>query len=164
MQKAAKMIATEFGGIFPVNIQDLEKLPGVGKYTARAIASFAYYQDVPVKDTNVSRVLQRFFDIQDMDVWGKMSEIVPKGESSNFNQGVMELGALVCSAFSPKCGECVLRKSCHFYQSGKVNLPMLRERKVRYKISPDVVRVAAGLVYRDGKILVMKEKNRLNDY
>lgn len=175
MLKAARVLSEQYDCQFPRDVSELEKLPGVGKYTARAIASFAFGLDVPVKDTNVSRVLKRFFGIQEEDVWPKMSELVPKGDSSNFNQGVMELGALVCSAFQPKCPECVLKKECDFFVLGKSMV--FSDRKKGY--FPDkknlivmknivsknsFIHVAVGIIYRDGKILIAQRRDGLYEF
>lgn len=163
MLKAANVLVEQYKGKFPRDVCDLEKLPGIGKYTARAIASFAFHAHVPVKDTNVSRVLQRFFCIRDENVWKVMEQLVPKGESSNFNQGVMELGALVCTAMSPKCHICPISERCDFFQSGRVPSFLVREPPRIYrkeKIPSDARRVAVGLIYRDGKILISRRRTR----
>ena len=100
MLKTAQIIRDEFKGQFPLDIRSLESLPGIGKYTARAILSFAFHHDVPVVDTNISRVLQRFFNLSNDKnvIWDAMHTLVPPNLSRDFNQGVMELGALVCAA------------------------------------------------------------------
>lgn len=173
MLKAARVLVEQYDGKFPADVGFLEKLPGIGRYTARAIASFAFGQDVPVKDTNVSRVLQRFFRIRDEDAWNAMEELVfkmskgqAKGESSNFNQGVMELGALICSAAAPKCHICPVSELCDFFRSGQAGSNasfFVREPRRIYqkeKIPSDARRVAAGLIYRDGKILISRRRTR----
>ncbi len=165
MLQAAQVLVEQYGGKFPRDVATLETLPGIGKYTARAIASFAFGLDVPVKDTNVSRVLQRFFHIEDDAVWDKVAELVPKGKSSAFNQGVMELGALVCSAAAPKCQTCPVSHKCHFFTSGLAVLPAKRTRSVsafrdlqRSRDLQPPLRVAVAVIYRDGKILVTRRK------
>ncbi len=92
--------------------EELIKLPGVGRYTAGAVACFAYEKPVPTVDTNVKRVLERVFRTK--DVWRLAAAIVPKNgkRAWRFNQALMELGALVCTARSPKCPECPVRPVC----------------------------------------------------
>jgi A/G-specific adenine glycosylase len=92
--------------------EELIKLPGVGRYTAGAVACFAYEKPVPAVDTNVKRVLERVFRTK--DVWGLAATIVPKNgkRAWRFNQALMELGALVCTARSPKCPMCPVRSEC----------------------------------------------------
>ena len=96
----------------PGDPDELEKLPGVGRYTAGAVACFAYEKPVPAVDTNVKRVLQRAFVPK--DVWEFAATITPKrGKTAwKFNQALMELGALVCVARKPKCAKCPVRREC----------------------------------------------------
>jgi len=105
----------------PDDPAELVKLPGVGPYTAGAVASFAYERPVPAVDTNVSRVLRRvFFDRatgnvqRATKVWQLAADLVPKNGKSawKFNQAVMELGALICVARKPRCPVCPVRPVC----------------------------------------------------
>ncbi len=107
----AKQVA-ETGYRIPDDPEDLRTLPGVGRYTAGAVACFAYEKPVPTVDTNVRRVLERAFGSK--DVWKLAEKLVPKkGERAwRFNQALMELGALVCTARKPKCPICPLRSDC----------------------------------------------------
>ena len=111
LHKLAKQVA-ETGDQIPDDPEDLRTLPGVGRYTAGAVACFAYEKPVPTVDTNVRRVLERAFGSK--DVWGLAEQLVPKkGERAwKFNQALMELGALVCTARKPKCPECPVRRDC----------------------------------------------------
>jgi len=101
----------------PEDPDELIKLPGVGRYTAGAVACFAYEKPVPAVDTNVKRVLERVF--KKKDVWKLAGDIVPKNgkRAWRFNQALMELGALVCTARSPKCPKCPVRQGCPSAQS-----------------------------------------------
>ena len=107
----AKQVA-ETGYRIPDDPEDLRTLPGVGRYTAGAVACFAYEKPVATVDTNVRRVLERVFGAK--DVWKLAEKLVPKkGERAwRFNQALMELGALVCTARKPKCPECPVRSDC----------------------------------------------------
>jgi A/G-specific adenine glycosylase len=111
LHKLAKQVA-ETGDQIPDDPEDLRTLPGVGRYTAGAVACFAYEKPVPTVDTNVRRVLERAFGSK--DVWELAEQLVPKkGERAwRFNQALMELGALVCTARKPKCPECPVRSDC----------------------------------------------------
>ena len=107
------------GGQVPDDPEELMRLPGVGRYTAGAVACFAYEKSVPTVDTNVARVIRRYFmgDPKKPDVnriWKIAAAIVPKtGKTAwKFNQGIMELGARVCVARTPRCPECPVRKGC----------------------------------------------------
>jgi len=123
MIRAAQMVMEECGGEFPCKVEDLERLPGVGAYTARAVASFACGTEALAWDTNFSRVLGRYFK-------GSKNNEVCTGEmvkkimrelrvsnlsARNFNAAVMDFGALVCMR-NPKCGECPLASHCVYFQ------------------------------------------------
>jgi len=111
LHKLAKQVA-ETGDRIPDDPEDLRTLPGVGRYTAGAVACFAYEKPVPTVDTNVRRVLERAFGSK--DVWELAEQLVPKKveRAWRFNQALMELGALVCTARKPKCPECPVRSDC----------------------------------------------------
>ena len=111
------------GGQLSDDPEELVNLPGVGRYTAGAVACFAYEKPVPAVDTNVKRVLERVFRTK--DVWGLATAIVPKtGKRAwRFNQALMELGALVCVARSPKCPECPVRSNCRTYTARRTDAP-----------------------------------------
>lgn len=105
------------GGQLSEDPEELVKLPGVGRYTAGAVACFAYEKPVPAVDTNVKRVLERVFRTK--DVWGLAAAIVPKNgkRAWRFNQAIMELGALVCTARKPKCPECPVNRECRTFSA-----------------------------------------------
>jgi len=103
--------------------EELIKLPGVGRYTAGAVACFAYEKPVPAVDTNVKRVLERVFGnaergMRNADLWQLASTLVPKNgkRAWRFNQALMELGALVCVARSPRCPKCPVNSNCSTYR------------------------------------------------
>src|SRR6185503_5916389 len=104
----------------PADPEELIKLPGVGRYTAGAVACFAYEKPVAAVDTNVKRVLERVFlgeGRREKDVWALAERLVPKNgkRAWRFNQAIMELGALVCTARSPKCPKCPVRTECLWF-------------------------------------------------
>jgi A/G-specific adenine glycosylase len=105
----------------PDDPAELQKLPGIGPYTAGAVASFAYEKPVPAVDTNVARVYRRVFfgsgergAVPSRAIWNLARSLVPRSgkRAWKFNQAVMELGALVCVARRPKCPECPVRPLC----------------------------------------------------
>lgn len=121
LKKAADVIVREYGGVMPPQYLELKKLPGIGCYTAGAIASIVFGEDVPAVDGNVLRVLSRILasreDIGKPSVRkkaeGLLKEVMPAGEAGAFNQGLMELGETVCVPNGgPKCGECPVRQVC----------------------------------------------------
>jgi A/G-specific adenine glycosylase len=97
-------------GKLPETPEELIRLPGVGRYTAGAIACFAYEKAVPAVDTNVRRVIERVFKVT--DVWQTAAELVPKRNAWKFNQAIMELGARVCVARKPRCPACPVQAHC----------------------------------------------------
>ncbi|MCX6380933.1 MAG: A/G-specific adenine glycosylase [Armatimonadetes bacterium] len=120
LHRAAQRVAEEFGGVVPSDPVDIESLPGIGRYTAGAILSIAYSVPRPIVDANVIRVLSRVFGItgdpkssvnQDT-LWGLAEQLVPKVNPGDFNQGLMELGALVCEPVEPRCDTCPLLTFC----------------------------------------------------
>ena len=122
LHQLAKRVA-ETGNRIPDDPVELRTLPGVGQYTAGAVACFAYEKPVPTVDVNVSRVLRRVFwgdGRREKDVWELAAKLVPKNgqRAWRFNQALMELGALVCTARSPKCPECPVRSDCRAVRSG----------------------------------------------
>jgi A/G-specific adenine glycosylase len=111
----ARVVSKTMNGKLPDDLQELDELPGVGRYTAGAVACFAYEKPVPAVDTNVKRVLERVFRTK--DVWGLAAAIVPKDgkRAWRFNQAIMELGALVCTARKPRCPGCPVRNECRYW-------------------------------------------------
>jgi A/G-specific adenine glycosylase len=120
LHRLARAVVAEHGGVVPADPAALLRLPGVGRYTAGAVACFAYERATPAVDTNVARVIRRVFHprlrqaASPRRVWETAAEIVPRhGKRAwTFNQAVMELGALVCTARVARCGDCPVRRAC----------------------------------------------------
>lgn len=120
LHRAAKLIAYERKGTFPESAADWQSLPGIGRYTAGAIASIAYDEPAPAVDGNVKRVLARLFAIQetiesasvDKFMWEIAGCLVKGRRPGDFNQAMMELGAKVCTPRNPLCDTCPARKVC----------------------------------------------------
>src|SRR5438552_14064846 len=121
----AKAVTRRHDATLPSEPEELIKLPGIGPYTAGAVASFAFEKPVPAVDTNVARVLRRVFFASRLpspasrDIWQLAAALVPKDgkRAWKFNQAMMELGALVCVARKPKCEQCPVRPECRTGQS-----------------------------------------------
>ncbi len=137
----AKYIVNELQGEFPTNYKDLLKLKGVGKYTAAAIASFAYGEAVPAIDGNVYRLLSRVFgEYETINTpkaekifWEYAMELLPTAKAGDFNQATMELGATVCKPKNPDCQACPVDAKCWANANGKqTELPVKKSAiKVR---------------------------------
>jgi len=139
LHKTAQHVAFELNGIFPDNYTELLQLKGVGDYTAAAIASFSYNENVPVVDGNVFRVLSRYFDVSlDISLASTKKEfqnlaleLMPKKDAATFNQAIMEFGALQCVPKSPNCTICVMNQSCAALQKKKVDQLPFKSKKIK---------------------------------
>ncbi len=142
LHKTARQVAFEFNGEFPKTYTELLKLKGIGEYTAAAIASFSYNENVPVVDGNVYRVLSRYFDVEtDITSAGAKKkftalaqELLPKGEANLFNQAIMEFGALQCVPKNPDCENCNFNDSCAALQKKKVAMLPVKSKKVKVRV------------------------------
>lgn len=117
---AARVIRDEFGGVVPDTVDDLLALPGVGEYTAHAVASFAFAEPVAVLDTNVGRVLARALanaPLRRVEAQRLADELLPSRESASFNQAMLDLGAQYCRA-APLCDACPVRRQCAWHLRG----------------------------------------------
>lgn len=126
LHAGARMVVDNFAGVIPNHIRDLRTLPGVGAYTAGAIASIAFDQPEPLVDGNVARVLSRLWALSvdaksgpgTRALWALADSILAREQPAAFNQALMELGALVCTPQNPRCEECPLRSCCDGFMSG----------------------------------------------
>ena len=127
IHKAAHMIMKEHGGIFPNEYEKIRALPGIGPYTAGAISSIAFNQDRPIVDGNIIRLIARLLDYREntrtnvKPFWEWAEKLISKGEARNFNQAMMEFGALACTPQSPSCATCPLQLECKAYKAGTVS-------------------------------------------
>jgi A/G-specific adenine glycosylase len=140
LHKCAKTINFEFGGKFPEQKNQLLQLPGIGPYTAAAIASFAFGKKEAVVDGNVLRVITRLFgidkDIGDQktvnEISGIVNELIPAEQPDIFNHAIMEFGASVCVPKNPSCSNCVLQHICTAYtKKMQAQLPMKKKKIVK---------------------------------
>lgn len=134
--KAAQEIAAKRVNINPKSPDlplELQKLSGIGKNTAHAIASFAYNAPFPVVEANVKRVLSRFYALKtpkDDDLWKKAASILNKEDPFTHNQAMMDIGSYICTKSNPKCGECPLSIEC----KGKSTPEIYPEKQVKKKV------------------------------
>jgi len=119
LHQCAKELVTQQGGRFPESAEVLETLPGIGRYTAAAIASIAFDEPIAVVDGNVERVLERLTgsDLTQAQIWQRAQSLLSPSRPGDFNQSMMELGATVCLPRDPKCPACLVRKWCATQQS-----------------------------------------------
>jgi A/G-specific adenine glycosylase len=162
LHKAAKVIVNEFGGEVPCEYQRLLTLPGIGPYTAAAIASVAGNFDVPVIDANVARVYARLFNIdapvKEQKTQKRLREIaenlLPKGQARAYNQALMDFGGLVCTPKNPHCATCPVAVSCRALHAGTVaERPVLGPKK-----NIITVHKVAGLIRWQEKIFIQQRK------
>jgi A/G-specific adenine glycosylase len=164
LHRAAQTVVREHGGKLPRTAEGLRQLPGIGRYTAGAIASIAFGERVPLVDGNVARVFARIFAItanvkapRSMEtLWQLAEELVPNRNPGEFNQALMELGALVCTPANPRCEACPMRRVCVARARGLVDqLP----NRGRPQAAKRVV-VSAALVRRNGSLLMQRRPER----
>lgn len=138
LHNAAQKIMDEFGGEFPQNFDEILTLPGIGKSTAAAISTFAFNRPMPILDGNVKRVFARHFLIDgwpglpkiEQQMWQIAHRENPNEEAQAYTQGLMDLGATLCTRTKPKCGACPLQSSCTAYAKNLVQkLPTPKPRK-----------------------------------
>ena len=141
LRNIARQVVREHRGRIPDSYDGLIAMDGIGRYTAGAVLSFAFEQDAPILDTNVERLLSRYFGIPGTrnffpngnpkgkkyhvpvkrKLWDLAAAVIPKGQGYTINQAMMDFGAMVCVARKPLCHACVLRKSCRSYPWSPAN-------------------------------------------
>jgi len=141
LHNCAKKISSQYGGKFPHAVEELVQLPGIGNYTAAAIASMAFDQPASVVDGNVYRVLSRIFGIdsdvssaEGKKVFGlKAQELINAVNPGMYNQAVMEFGALCCTPKNPNCEACIFSRRCFAKRHDMVNLLPVKSKKVKVR-------------------------------
>lgn len=162
MQKAAQQIMIDYQGQFPDTFEEIRSLKGIGNYTAGAISAFAFGLPKPAVDGNVLRVISRLMgsreDIMKQSVRSKIEEklehVIPEGAASDFDQGLIELGALVCVPNGePKCTECPVAHLCEARKQGMIaEIPVKSKGKAR-KMEDKTV-----LIFKDGEKLAIQKR------
>jgi A/G-specific adenine glycosylase len=155
LQSIAQQVIAEYQGHIPDTIEELLKLKGIGRYTAGAIACFAYHKQVATVDTNIRRVLHRIFlgleypepKVDDGQMLQLAEQVLPQGDAYSWNQALMDMGATICTSSNPLCLDCPLQEVCQAYSdmsqyslfpSGSVlrQLRKVAERKNGYQTTP----------------------------
>jgi A/G-specific adenine glycosylase len=151
--KAAKRVVGEYGGQLPRDLGELRKLPGIGRYTAGALASIIFGMDEPALDGNLKRVYARLFDVSEpVDspagekiLWELAKENLPEGKAADFNQALMDLGSMICLPKNPRCLLCPVMVECKARQNGTQDVRPVKRPK---KDVPQYVHAAAIIVRR----------------
>ncbi len=170
----AQEVVEKYNGIIPDSSETLRTLPGIGPYTAGALASFAYNQPEPAIDVNVRRIFMRFFQGKDQGLpMGKKEEqglyqqiksMIPGGKSAEFHNALMDFGSLVCTRDTPSCKQCPLQKSCCFfplYSTQKEKVLFVMEKRAE----PGVVeqgKFIPNRIFR-GRIVEFVRKNEMKE-
>jgi A/G-specific adenine glycosylase len=155
LHHAVREVAARFGGSIPSDPHVFRALPGVGRYTAGAVASIAFGREAPIVDGNVRRVFARLTDSAnptEAELWELAARFVVGTRPGDLNQALMELGATVCVPRSPNCGACPVRDDCRAFAAGTVD-----ERPARKAAKPlPVEHHGVAVVVREGRALLVK--------
>ncbi len=160
LHKAARVVVSEHGGALPAQARSLRQLPGVGRYTAGAIASIAFGLDEPALDGNIRRVLARCFNVTEplgssggeRILWDLAATHLPAGEAAEYNQALMDLGATLCTPRQPDCSRCPLSEVCQARAMG-----VQEQRPVRVEKTPTPhYTVTAAVINNNGTTLIAK--------
>lgn len=162
LHACAKQIVTDYGGKFPRTYEELIKLPGIGSYTAAAIASMAFDQSVAVVDGNVYRILARIFGLQEDISTGegkkqfaaKAQELIDKSQPGTFNQAIMEFGALYCTPRNPDCDVCIFSDSCSAKKHELQEMLPVKTAKAKVR-----TRYFHYFIFRIGNKVALKKRN-----
>ena len=165
LQKAAQMIVAEFGGQLPADVLKLRSLPGVGDYTAGAIASIAFGIPAAAVDGNVERVICRYYAIEDTVgtpavrrmITEKTQALVPADRPGAFANAMMEMGATMCTPKNPKCLLCPVRESCTGFAKGIAEQLPQKAKKKKQRVEERAVL----LVMAEGHVLIVRREEKL---
>jgi A/G-specific adenine glycosylase len=143
IHRTAKILQKNYGGKFPTEIESLAALPGIGRYTANAIATFAFDQSVPIVETNIARLLARLFNLRApidstkgrLAVWRIADSLLPESRGHKHNSALMDLGAIICTARAPRCYICPVKRFCRVAKPE--TLPLKRPRPPMIEIEED---------------------------
>ena len=160
LHAAARRIVADHGGRFPPTAAGLRTLPGIGRYTAGAIASIAFDEQAPIVEANSRRVIARLVGhdgplggtAADEPIWEAVTRLLPRRQPGRFNQALMDLGALVCTPTRPLCGTCPLARACVAHRERRVDeIPRRAARR-----GAKQVRETAVVAARAGRVLVVR--------
>jgi len=158
LHRASQIVSNHFHGKIPDTLEDLLSLPGIGRSTAGAILSFAFHKEAPILDGNAKRVFSRLFAVSGNPgerkteglLWKISESLIPKGFSNPFNQALMDLGSMLCTAKEPECDHCPLNYFCKGRASGK---PERYPPKGLKRTIPHVESVSA-VIKKNGQVLL----------
>ncbi len=161
LHRAARLVVKEYGGKLPEEPENLQKLPGIGRYTAAAIASMAFGKDVAALDGNIRRVYARLFDVDavlgtrqaEKVLWSLAEEHLPAGKAGDYNQALMDLGAMICTPQNPACVKCPLQTICRSCALGNQAARPVRKKK---KKTPHYVELAAVVLSEERVWLIQR--------
>ena len=159
LHRAAQLVREHYGDAIPTTYDALRTLPGIGDYTAGAVASIAFGQAVPAVDGNVRRVMARVFNLADptpTQLQQKAAMLLDHERPGDFNQALMELGATICTPRAPRCPSCPVQALCCAYQRGTVELRPAR--KTRKPLPQEIVLTL--IAERRGRVLVVQRPPR----
>jgi len=162
LHRASEIVSNHFNRKIPDNLTDLRTLPGIGRYTAGAILSIAFNKEAPILDGNVKRVLSRLYaitgrpDKTETRLWRLSESLIPKGEAGSFNQGLMDLGAMICTPKEPQCLQCPLRNLCKGRDSGDPGRFPTRTLKKKIPLIESI----SAVIQRNGKVLLRQRPPR----
>jgi A/G-specific adenine glycosylase len=161
LHATAKTVMHRYGGKFPRGIEQMRQLSGIGKYTAHAVATFAFGQSVPIVEANTARVLARLFNLRaSIDsgagrktVWQQAASLLPKSDAPTFNSALLDLGALICVSRKPKCDVCPVKAFCR--AKNPPSLPVRKSRRPMKRLTE-----THALIVRRGRILLQQSRRR----
>jgi A/G-specific adenine glycosylase len=159
LREGADAVVERFGGTLPSTVKELQTIPGIGRYTAGAIASIAFDLRAPIVDGNTARIIARVFGVDAPEYWPEAELLVNACASPrNFNQGLMELGALICKPRNPACLLCPLRQDCVALATGRIGeLPRPKTKSATHKLRIPLYLVLDGR----GRVLMRRESGAL---
>lgn len=158
LHAAARSLCANWSGAFPASTQEIQSLPGIGRYTAGAIASFAFNQQAPIVEANTVRLFSRLLAMTDIPstasaqkrLWAFAEQIVPPTRPGEFNQALMDLGATVCIPIEPNCPSCPVRSLCKAFEANLVEaIPAKKEKN-----PPTQLYEASVAIHRNGRFLL----------
>ena len=161
LHAAAKTVVKQHGGAFPTAVDDIRQLPGIGRYTANAVATFAFDQRVPIVEANTARLLARLANLQlridsaagQAQLWAMAGTLVPKANAGAFNSALMDLGAMICTPGLPHCEACPVRNFCR--AENPAALP-LKKSRTQLKLLTEYHAFAS----RRGEVLLEQSRDR----
>jgi len=161
LHAAAEAVAAVHKGVFPESNADIRKLPGLGRYTANAVATFAFDQAVPIVEANTARVLARLSNLQiridsnpgQEKLWSLATALLPPSAAADYNSALIDLGALICVSGQPKCSVCPVRSFCLAVEPAK--LPLKKPRIQMKRLTE-----YHGWMHRRGNVLLEQSHQR----